>query len=45
MCSMIYVLRLIPSSYSRMTPMVDTTGKRLKNGEVLSFYKVNHELL
>ena len=25
-----------------MTPMVDTAGKRLKNGEVLSFYKVNY---
>ena len=24
-----------------MTPVVDTTGRRLKNGEVLSFYKVN----
>ena len=27
-----------------MTPMVDTTGKRLKNGEVLSFYKVKPAL-
>jgi len=26
---------------SRMTPMVDTAGKRLKNGEVLSFYKAS----
>jgi len=24
---------------SRMTPMVDTTGRRLKNGEVLTYYK------